>query len=110
MAWWNSEVIALLRQVLVNQQTIIANQKKEAVIMSAISDAVATLKTKLDSEGVEIGVLTTFVQTLNQEIKDALANAADAEAAVTAITSLSAEVDGQVQQLKSAEPPPAPGP
>lgn len=101
MSWWipNKSLQALLHQVL-------ANQAQGERTMSAISDAVATAKTKLDNEGVQLGLLIGLVTTLNQELKDALANAADADAAVAAVTALSAEMDAQVQQIQGANPPP----
>lgn len=112
MSWWkpttNEQLALLLYEVLLNQERIISNQTQGTRSMSAISDAVATLKTKLDNEGVQIGVLLTFLQTINQQLKDALANSADADAAVAAIAGLSAEVDTQVQQIQGANPPPAP--
>ena len=98
----NNELAAMLQQVISNQVTILANQAKGAKAMSAISDAVAALSAKVTAENTVIASAVTLLQGLSQQLKDALANAADDAAAVQAVTDITTSIDQQTQTLAAA--------
>lgn len=110
---WNaltSELGAIRTQLA----KILANQTTEIKSMSDISDAVAALTVKVTKvQGTEASALT-LIQGIVAQLNEAIANAADAAAAVTAVKALTAQLGASDDPLAAAvvanQPPTPPAP
>jgi uncharacterized coiled-coil protein SlyX len=99
-SWMTSS--AKYQQILSLLNQIVANQAMEIKTMSAITDAVAALTTRVTAvQGTEASALT-LIQGIVTQLNTALANAADADAAVTAVKALTAQLQASDDPLAAA--------
>ena len=98
LPWPFSVLDGTFAALLENQRTIIANQKEEKKLMSALTDAVAqvstdldTLSTNLDNDSAAIQAAIAALQQANPDVA----------AAVTALQALDTRVQGYSTTLSS---------